>query len=96
MTNQINGNFYKTHGSKTSHTGMDVRRLAIGHSAYTIQKDSVTEAPAVWANISWDQAEPGQLNANDSAAPAHQSSYVDGQAAAAEAPGDTLAKPMQG
>ncbi len=95
-TNQINGNFYKTHASKTSHTGMDVRRLAIGNSAYSIQKDSVTEAPAVWANVSWHQAESGQQNANDSAVPSHQSSYVDGQAAAAEAPGDTLANPMQG
>jgi capsular polysaccharide export protein len=96
MTNQINGDFYKTHASKTSQTGMDVRHLASGRSACSIQKDTVTEAPAVRANITWPQAEPGQQNASDSAAPSHQSSYADDQAVAVEAPGDTLANPMQG
>jgi capsule polysaccharide modification protein KpsS len=95
-TNQINGNFYKTHGSKTSETGMDVRRLVIGSPGFTIRKDSVTEAPAVWANIAWHQAEPAPQIASDSAVPAHPSSYAYGQAAAAEAPGDTPAGPGQG
>jgi len=96
MTNQINGNFYQTPVSKTSQTGMDVRRLAIGRSAVTIQKDSVTEAPAVWANISWHQAELGPQIANDSATPSQQPSYADGQAAVAKVRGDRVAKPMQG
>jgi len=96
MVNQINGNFYNTPASKTSETGMDVRRLVIESSGYTIQKDSIIEAPAVWADITWPQVESAPQIANDSAVPSHQSSHVDGQADDEEVPGDMLAEPTQG
>ncbi len=95
-TNQINGNFYNTPAGKMSETGMDVRRLAMGDSGYTVQKDRVTEAPAVWADIICHPVESALQIANDLPVSSHQTNHAADQAADAEVPGDMLAEPTQG
>lgn len=95
MVNQINGNFYKRPVSKTSKTGMDVQRLVIQSPGYVVQKDSVTEAPAAWANINFSQAGSDGQVANDAAVFPEGRDPVEGQAGFAKVPGGMLAEPAR-
>lgn len=58
QTNQLNGNFYALPASVASKTGMDVQRLAMQDADYSIRKHADSEAPGLWAEISWNKAEP--------------------------------------